>query len=164
MDNEPNKEIETQETPSMEEPRRIRRIGIQVPLYRADPGKPSTQLSPDEYHDALERQRKYQISLKEKWMTPKNLVIGVVILSFDLAILQLLPYLVKMIGIHDPVLLGKWLIGLVGVVTVATLIYISSHPKVNQSLHNRNSVYRISMLDLSFSLSATQAANSFSLM
>lgn len=124
MDNEPNKEIETKETSSMEEPRRIRRIGIQVPLYRADPGKPSTQLSPDEYHDALERQREYQRGRKEKWMTPKNLVIGIVILSFDFAILQLLPYLVKMVGIHDQVLLGKWLIGLVGVVTVATLIYI----------------------------------------
>jgi len=57
-------------------------------------------------------------------MTLKNLVIGVVILSFDLAILQLLPYIVKMIGIHDQVLLGEWLIGLVGVVTVATFIYI----------------------------------------
>jgi hypothetical protein len=57
-------------------------------------------------------------------MTPRNLVIGVVILAFDLAILQLLPYLVKMVGIHDQVLLGKWLIGLVGMITVATLIYI----------------------------------------
>jgi hypothetical protein len=124
MDNGPNKEIETQETPSMEEPRRSRRIGIQVPLYKPDPGKPSTRLSPDEYHNALERQRKFQDSLKEKWMTPKNLVIGVVILLFDFAILQLLPYLVKMVGIHDQVTLGKWLIGLVGVITVATLIYI----------------------------------------
>jgi hypothetical protein len=124
MDNESNKENETPETQSMEEHRRVRRIGIQVPLYKPDLGKPSTQLSPEEYHDALERQRKYQISLKEKWMTPRNLVIGVVILAFDLAILQLLPYLVKMVGIHDQVLLGKWLIGLVGVITVATLIYI----------------------------------------
>jgi hypothetical protein len=86
--------------------------------------KPSTQLSPEEYHNTLERQRKYQDKLKQKWITPKNLVIGVVILSFDFAILQLLPYLVRMVGIHDQVLLGKWLIGLVGVVTVATLIYI----------------------------------------
>jgi hypothetical protein len=124
MDNEPHKKIETPETPSMEEPRRIRRIGIQVPLYKADLGKPSARLSPEEYHEALERQRKYQISIKEKWMTPKNLVIGIVIFLFDLTILQLLPYLVKMVGIHDQVLLGKWLIGLVGAVTVATLIYI----------------------------------------
>jgi hypothetical protein len=124
MDNEFNKEIETQETQSMEDHRRVRRIGIQVPLYKPDPGKPSTQLSPDEYHDAVERHRKYQESLKQKWMTPKNAIIGGVILLFDLAILQLLPYLVKMVGIHDQVLLGKWLIGLVGVITVATFIYI----------------------------------------
>jgi hypothetical protein len=124
MNNELNKENETQETQSMEDHKRIRRIGVQVPLYKPPPGKPSTQLSPDEYHDALERQRKYQESLKQKWMTPKNAVIGGVILFFDFAILQLLPYLVNMIGIHDPVLLGKWLIGLVGVVTVATFIYI----------------------------------------
>ena len=124
MNDESNKEIETPETPSKEEPRRIRRIGIQVPLYKADLGKPSTQLSPDEYHEALERQREYLKNHKEKWMTPKNFILGVIILSFDLAILQLLPYLVKMIGIHNQVLLGKWLIGLVGVVTVATLIYI----------------------------------------
>lgn len=108
----------------MEDHRRARRIGIQAPLYKADLGKPSTQLSPEEYRDALERQRRYQISRKEKWMTPKNLAIGVVILIFDLAILQLLPYLVKMVEIHDQVLLGKWLIGLVGVITVATLVYI----------------------------------------
>jgi hypothetical protein len=124
MNNESDKETETQEPPSLEEHRRIRRIGVQVPLYKPDPGKPSTRLSPEEYHEAVERQRKYQKNLKEKWMTPKNLVIGVVILSFDFAILQFLPYLVKIAGIHDPVLLGKWLIGLVGVVTVATLIYI----------------------------------------
>jgi hypothetical protein len=43
---------------------------------------------------------------------------------FDFAILQLLPYLVKLIGIRDQVLLGEWLIGLVGMITVATLIYI----------------------------------------
>jgi hypothetical protein len=54
----------------------------------------------------------------------ENLLIGVIILLFDFAILQLLPYLVKMIGIRDQVLLGEWLIGLVGVLTVATLIYI----------------------------------------
>jgi hypothetical protein len=124
MDNEPNKESETPETQSREGHKRIRRIGVQVPLYKPDPGKPSTQLSPDEYHAALERQRKYQITHKEKWMTPKNLIIGAIILAFDFAILQLLPYLVKMVGIHDQVLLGKWLIGLVGVVTVATFIYI----------------------------------------
>jgi hypothetical protein len=108
----------------MEDHRRVRRFGIQVPLYKGTINKPSTQLSPDEYHDALERQRKYQENLKEKWMTPKNLVIGVIILAFDFGILQLLPYLVKLVGIHNQVLLGKWLIGLVGVVTVATLIYI----------------------------------------
>jgi hypothetical protein len=124
MNDELNEENETQETQSMEKHGRIRRIGIQVPLYKPDLNKPSTQLSREEYHSALERQRKYLESKKEKWMTPKNLVIGAVILSFDLAILQLLPYLVKMVGIHDQVLLGKWLIGLVGVVTVATLIYI----------------------------------------
>ena len=124
MDNESNKEIETQDTQSMEGHKRIRRFGIQVPLYKEIPSKPSTRLTPEEYQDALERQRKYQENLKQKWMTPKNLVIGVIILSFDLAILQLLPYLVKLIGIHDQVLLGKWLIGLVGVITVATLIYI----------------------------------------
>jgi hypothetical protein len=124
MNDESNKEIETQDTQSMEGHKRVRRFGIQVPLYKGAISKPSTQLSPDEYHDALERQRKYQENLKEKWMTPKNLVIGVIILSFDLAILQLLPYLVKLIGIHNQVLLGKWLIGLVGVITVATLIYI----------------------------------------
>ena len=124
MNDESNKEIETQETQSMEGHGRVRRFGIQVPLYKGTLNKPSTQLSPDEYHDALERQRKYQENLKEKWMTPKNLVIGIIILAFDLAILQLLPYLVKMVGIHDQVLLGKWLIGLVGVVTVATFIYI----------------------------------------
>jgi hypothetical protein len=124
MDNEFNKEIEMQEPQSIEDHRRIRRIGVQVPLYKPDPGKPSKQLSPDEYHDAVERHRKYLENLKEKWMTPKNAVIGGVIFLFDLAILQLLPYLVKIAGIHDPVLLGKWLIGLVGVITVVTFIYI----------------------------------------
>jgi uncharacterized protein YqhQ len=124
MNNESDKEIATQETQSMEDHRRVRRFGVQAPLYKKSTGESSTQMSPDEYHDALERQRKYQENLKQKWMTLKNLVIGVVILSFDLAILQLLPYLVKMIGIHDQVLLGEWLIGLVGVVTVATFIYI----------------------------------------
>jgi hypothetical protein len=126
MNSDSSKEIESRETPSMEDQRRSRRIGIQVPLYKKDPGKPSTQLSPDKYHDAVERHRKFQESLKRKWMTPKNAVVGGVILIFDLTILQLLPYLVKMIGIHDPVLLGKWLIGLVGVITVATFIYIFS--------------------------------------
>ncbi|MBI5891936.1 MAG: hypothetical protein HZB47_14910 [Nitrosomonadales bacterium] len=124
MDDDLNKENETQETRSMENRRRTRRFGVQVPLYKKSPDKSSPQLSPEEFHDALERQRKYQENLKEKWMTQKNLVIGVVILSFDFAILQLLPWLVKMVGIHDQVLLGKWLIGLVGVVTVAMLIYI----------------------------------------
>ena len=124
MNDESDKEIETQETESMEDHRRNRRFGVQVPLYKKSTSESSTQMSPDEYHDALERQRKYQANLKQKWMTLKNLVIGVVILSFDLAILQLLPYIVKMIGIHDQVLLGEWLIGLVGVVTVATFIYI----------------------------------------
>jgi hypothetical protein len=124
MNDESNKEIETQETQSVEGHGRVRRFGIQVPLYKGPIDKPSTQLSPDEYHDALERQRKYQENIKEKWMTPKNLVIGIIILAFDFGILQLLPYLVKLVGIHNQVLLGKWLIGLVGVVTVATLIYI----------------------------------------
>jgi hypothetical protein len=124
MDNESNKETEPQVTQPTEGHKRVRRIGIQVPLYKPHTGKSSTQLSPDEYHAALERQRKFLESKKEKWMTQKNLVIGAVILSFDFAILQLLPYLVKMVGILDQVLLGKWLIGLVGVITVATLIYI----------------------------------------
>jgi hypothetical protein len=124
MNNEFDKDNESQETPPMEDQRRIRRIGIQVPLYKKILNKPSTQLSPEEYHNALERQRKYQESLKRKWMTPKNAVVGGVILIFDLTILQLLPYLVKMVGIQDTVLLGKWLIGLVGVITVATFIYI----------------------------------------
>lgn len=124
MNDESNKEVGTSETQSVEDHGRVRRFGIQVPLYKGTLDKPSTQLSPDEYHDALERQRKYQENIKEKWMTPKNLVIGIIILAFDLAILQLLPYLVKLVGIHDQVLLGKWLIGLVGVVTVAMFIYI----------------------------------------
>ena len=124
MDKGPNKDTETQEPQSTESHGRIRRIGIQVPLYKRILSKSSTQLSPEEYHDALERQRKYQENLKRKWMTRKNLVVGVIILSFDITILQLLPYLVKIIDIHDQVLLGKWLIGLVGVVTVATFIYI----------------------------------------
>jgi hypothetical protein len=124
MDNGPNKDTDTQDAQSMEGHGRTRRIGVQVPLYKKIPSKSSTQLSPDEYHDALERHRKYQENLKRNWMTRKNLLIGVVILLFDFAILQLLPYLVKIIGIHDQVLLGEWLIGLVGVVTVATLIYI----------------------------------------
>ena len=124
MNNEFDKETETQDTQPVEGLERKRRIGIQVPLYKKILNQSQTRLSPDEFHAALERQRKYQEKLKQKWMTWKNLVIGVIILSFDLAILQLLPYLVKMIGIHDQVLLGEWLIGLVGVVTVATFIYI----------------------------------------
>lgn len=124
MNDEINKEIEKQETQSAEEGTRIRRIGIQVPLYKGDLGKPSTQLTPEEYHHAVERHRIYLESLKRKWMTPKNLVIGAVILIFDFTILQFLPYIVKLIGIHDQLTLGKWLIGLVVVITVATLIYI----------------------------------------
>jgi hypothetical protein len=124
MNDEFNKDIEKQEIPSAKDRTRIRRIGIQVPLYKKDLGKPSTQLTPEEYHHALERHRIFQESLKRKWMTPKNLIIGAVIFILDLTVLQLLPYIVKLIGIHDQVLLGKWLIGLVGVVTVATLIYI----------------------------------------
>lgn len=124
MNNESDKELETPEIQPVEDHGRIRRIGIQVPLYKPPTGKPSVQLSPEEFHKVLERQRKFQDSLKEKWMTPKNAVIGGVILFLNIAILQLLPYLVKLVGIHDQVLLGKWLIGLVGVVTVATLIYI----------------------------------------
>jgi hypothetical protein len=124
MNDEFDKETEKPETPSTEYHGRIRRFGVQVPLYKKDPGKSSTQLSPDEYHAMLERRRKYLEKIKRKWMTPNNAVIGVVVLSFDLAILQLLPYLVKMIAVHDQVLLGKWLIGMVGVITVATFIYI----------------------------------------
>lgn len=124
MDDKSNNEIESQELQSAEERKRTRRIGIQAPLYKPQIGQPTKQLSPDEFHEALERQRKFQEGLKEKWMTPRNLVIGAVILTFDFVILQLLPYLVKIVGIQDQVLMGKWLIGLVGVVTVATLIYI----------------------------------------
>jgi hypothetical protein len=124
MNDEFDKETEKQETQSVEDRTRIRRFGIQVPLYKKTLGKPSTQLSSEEYRYALERNRIYQESLKRKWMTPKNLVIGAVIFILDLTILQLLPYIVKLIGIHDQVLLGEWLIGLVGVITVATLIYI----------------------------------------
>jgi hypothetical protein len=124
MNDELNKDNMTQETQPMDGHRRVRRIGIQVPFYKPDLGKPTTQLSRDEYLSALERQRKHLENKKEKWMTPKNLVIGAIIFAFDLTILQLLPYLVKIVGIHDQVMLGKWLIGLVGVVTVATFIYI----------------------------------------
>jgi hypothetical protein len=124
MDKGQNEDTDTQAAQSMEGHGRIRRIGVQVPLYKKILSKSSTQLSPDEYHDALERHRKYQEHLKRKWMTQKNLLIGVLMLLFNFTILQLLPYLVKMIGIRDQVLLGEWLIGLVGVLTVATLIYI----------------------------------------
>jgi hypothetical protein len=124
MNDDSNKEIETQETQSMEDHRRVRRFGIQVPLYKEIPSKPSAQLTPEEYQDALERQRKYQEKIKQKWITPKNVVIGAVILSFDFTILQLLPYIVKMIGIHDQVLMGEWLVGVAGVITVAVFIYI----------------------------------------
>jgi hypothetical protein len=124
MNDESNKEIETQQPQSMEDRRRIRRFGIQVPLYKDIPSKPSAQLTPEEYQDALERQRKYQEKIKQKWITPKNVVIGAVILSFDFTILQLLPYIVKMIGIHDQVLMGEWIVGVAGVVTVAVFIYI----------------------------------------
>jgi hypothetical protein len=124
MNEEFDKETETRETQAMEVPKRTRRFGVHVPLYKKVLGKSSAQLSPDEYHAALERHRKYQEKFKRKWMTRNNAVIGGVILAFDLAILQLLPYLVKVIGMHDQVLLGKWLIGLVGVITVATFIYI----------------------------------------
>src|SRR5512141_2259475 len=98
MNDEFNKETGKQETQSAEDRTRIRRIGIQVPLYKGDLGKPSTQLTPDEYHHAVERHRMYQESLKRKWMTTKNLVIGAVIFVLDLTILQLLPYIVKLIG------------------------------------------------------------------
>jgi hypothetical protein len=124
MNDESNKEIETQQTQSMEEHRRNRRFGIQVPLYKDIPSKPSAQLTPEEYQDALERQRKYQEKIKQKWITPKNVLIGAAILSFDFTILQLLPYIVKMIGIHDQVLMGEWLVGVAGVLTVAVFIYI----------------------------------------
>ena len=124
MNDEPDKEVEKQETQSAEDRTRTRRFGIQVPLYKGNLGKPSTQLTPEEYRHAVERHRIHQESLKRKWMTPKNLVLGAVIFILDLTVLQLLPYIVGLIGIHDQVLLGKWLIGLVGVVTVATLVYI----------------------------------------
>jgi hypothetical protein len=124
MNNESDKDKEPPETQTKEDSGRIRRFGVQVPLYKKILWKSSTQLSPAEYHEALERQRKYQEDSKKKWLTRNNVVIGVVILAFDFAILQLLPYLISMIGIHDQVLLGKWLIGMVGVITVATFIYI----------------------------------------
>lgn len=119
MSDDSNKEVAPEETP-----KRSRRIGIQAPLYKNTPGKPTAQLSPDEYHEAVERHRNFQESLKRKWMTPKNALVGGVILAFDLTVLQWLPFIVKTIGLHDPVLLGKWLIGLVGVITVATFVYI----------------------------------------
>ena len=123
MENGLNEKIEPQETQPAEG-RRNRRFGIQVPLYKKDLSKASTQLSPDEYHDAVERQLKYQESLGRKRITPKHVAIGVVILLFDVAILQLPPYIDQVIGIHDQVLLGEWIVGLVGVITVATFIYI----------------------------------------
>lgn len=124
-----DEENKVKEARSTESRGRVRRIGIQVPLYKKDSSKTFTRLSPVEYHDALERQRKYQEDLGRKRIIPRHITIGIVILLFDVAILQLLPYLVKLIGIHDPVLLGKWMIGLVIVITVATLIYIFSSNK-----------------------------------
>ncbi len=119
--NENNKAHESHPTESL---RRVRRIGIQVPLYKKVSSKTPTRLSPDEYHDAVERQRKYQENLRRTQVIPRHVVIGVVILLLDVAILQLPPYIAKMVGIYDPVLLGKWIIGMVGVITIATLIYI----------------------------------------
>jgi len=121
-----NEENKVKEAHSTESRGRVRRVGIQVPLYKKDSSKTFTRLSPAEYHDALERQRKYQEDLARKRIIPRHIAIGIVILLFDVAILQLLPYLVKLIGIHDPVLLGEWMIGLVIVITIATLIYIFS--------------------------------------
>jgi hypothetical protein len=121
-----NEENKDHKAYPVEGPRRGRRIGIQVPLYKKAPSKASTRLSPEEFHDAVERQRKYQENLKRQRIIPKQVVIGIVILLFDVAILQLLPYLVKLIGIHDPVLLGEWIIGLVVVITVVMLVYIFS--------------------------------------
>ncbi len=123
MENESNEKMEPEEAQPAEG-RRNRRFGVQVPLYKKDLSKASTQLSPDEYHDAVERQLKYQEDLKRKRITSKHVAIGIVILLFDVAILQLPPYIVKVIGIYDQVLLGEWIVGLVGVITVATLIYI----------------------------------------
>lgn len=125
MENESNENenIEPEEA-QLAVGRRNRRFGVQVPLYNKDLSKASTQLSPDEYHDAVERQLRYQEDLKRKRITPKHVAIGIVILLFDVAILQLPPYLVKVIGIYDQVLLGQWIVGLVGVITVATFIYI----------------------------------------
>lgn len=123
MENESNEIMEPEEAQPAEG-RRHRRFGVQVPLYKKDVSKTSTQLSPDEYHEAVERQLKYQEDLKRKRITPKHVAIGIAILLFDVAILQLPPYIVKVIGIYDQVLLGQWIVGLVGVITVATLIYI----------------------------------------
>lgn len=123
MENESNEKMEPEEPP-LAEGRRNRRFGVQVPLYKQDSSKTSTQLSPDEYHEAVERQLRYQENLKRKRITSKHVAIGIVILLFDVAILQLPPYLVKVIGIYDQVLLGEWIVGLAGVITVATFIYI----------------------------------------
>lgn len=119
-----NEENKARDAHPAESRRRVRRIGIQVPLYKKASSKTFTRLSPAEYHDAVERQRKYQENLGRRQVIPRHIVIGVVILLLDVAILQLPPYIAKMVGIYDPVLLGKWIVGLVGVITVATLIYI----------------------------------------
>jgi hypothetical protein len=72
MDKGQNEDTDTQAAQSTDGHGRIRRIGVQVPLYKKLLSKSSTQLSPDEYHDALERHRKYQEHLKRKWMTQKT--------------------------------------------------------------------------------------------
>lgn len=129
MENGLDEENKAHEAHPAESRGRVRRIGIQVPLYKKSSSKTPTRLSAAEYRDAVERQRKFQENLRRKGIIPKHVMIGIVILLFDVAILQLPPYLVKLIGIHDPILLGEWIIGLVVVITVATLIYIfSSNP------------------------------------
>jgi hypothetical protein len=116
--------IEPQTGQSLERPGRKRRFGVQVPLYKKDLRPPSARLSADEYHAAVERQLKYQENLRRKRITPKHIAIGIAILLFDVVILQLPPYIIKVIGIYDQVLLGQWLVGLAGGITVATFIYI----------------------------------------
>jgi len=109
---------------SIERWRRKRRFGVQVPLYQKDSTRTSTRLSADEYHAAVQRQREFRESLRRKRITPRNIALGVAILLFDVAILQLPPYIIKVLGMYNQILLGQWIVGLVGVITVATFIYI----------------------------------------
>jgi len=93
-------------------------------LYQKDSTRTSTRLSADEYHAAVQRQREFRESLRRKRITPRNIALGVAILLFDVAILQLPPYIIKVLGMYNQILLGQWIVGLVGVITVATFIYI----------------------------------------